>query len=224
MRVVDLTCDLYNGMPTYPGDPPFRHEFVRHGKSVGDVTLSRLEAGSHSGTHIDAPLHFVPRGRSVDMIDPQDLVLPVSFVDLSYKAPGSRITADDLRGRVLPGTAVALYTGFSRLRGKEEYLYKWPFLDRSAADLLASVGVKAVITEGMSISGWPGAEGFPWPPLTSEEESTYVHVKLLSSGIIIVEGACGLDQLAGCGSPTVVISPLKVRGSEGAMARVLGLC
>ena len=49
-------------------------------------------------------------------------------------------------------------------------------------------------------------------------------MKLLSSGIIIVEGACGLDQLAGCGSPTVVISPLKVRGSEGAMARVLGLC
>jgi len=52
VRVVDLTCDLFNGMPTYPGDPPFRHQFVIRGSRDGEVTLSRVDTG---------PLHALPR-------------------------------------------------------------------------------------------------------------------------------------------------------------------
>jgi kynurenine formamidase len=223
-RVIDLTCEAYNGMPTYPGDPPFRHEFVLTGSREGEVTLSRLEAGSHSGTHVDAPLHFIPGGLSVDRIPPERLVLPADFVDLSYKRPKEAITSRDLEGKVHAGRAAALYTGFSRLRGSEDYLHAWPYLSRDAADYLAGVGVGAVMTEAMSVSGWAGAKGYPWPPLVSEEEAAYVHVRLLSSGVIIVEGACNLGELASCRDPLLVIAPLKVRGAEGAMARVLALC
>ena len=223
-RVVDLTCDLFNGMPTYPGDPPFRHQFVIRGSRDGEVTLSRVESGLHSGTHVDAPLHFIPGGDSVDRVSPARLVVPADLVDLTSKGPGQPITRDDLVGRVRPGRAAVLYTGFSALRGSEEYLHAWPYLDRGAADYLADVGVAAVVTEGMSVAGWPGAKGFPWSPLVSEEDVAYVHVRLLRTGVIIVEGACNLGELVGCEEPLLVIAPLKVRGAEAAMARVLALC
>jgi len=116
-RVVDLTCDLFNGMPTYPGDPPFRHQFVIRGSRDGEVTLSRVESGLHSGTHVDAPLHFIPGGDSVDRVSPAKLVVSADLVDLTSKGPGQPITRDDLMGRVRPGRAAVLYTGFSALRG-----------------------------------------------------------------------------------------------------------
>jgi len=114
-RVVDLTCDLFNGMPTYPGDPPFRHQFVIRGSRDGEVTLSRVESGLHSGTHVDAPLHFIPGGDSVDRVSPARLVVLADLVDLTSKGPGQPITRDDLMGRVRPGRAAVLYTGFSAL-------------------------------------------------------------------------------------------------------------
>jgi len=223
-RVVDLTCDLFNGMPTYPGDPPFKHEFVMRGSRPGEVTLSRLEAGSHSGTHVDAPLHFIPGGGSVDSIEPSRLIVGADVVDLSNKRPGEPITRRDLEGKVRKGRAAVLYTGFSSMRGSELYLYAWPYLDRGAADYLAEVKVSAVVTEGMSVAGWAGAEGFPWKPTVSPDDVSYVHARLLSSGVIIVEGACNLKELVGCNNVTLVIAPLRVRGAEGAMARVLALC
>ncbi|ESQ21282.1 MAG: putative metal-dependent hydrolase [uncultured Acidilobus sp. CIS] len=180
--------------------------------------------GRQPGTHVDAPLHFIPGGDSVDRVSPARLVVPADLVDLTSKGPGQPITRDDLAGRARPGRAAVLYTGFSALRGSEEYLHAWPYLDRGAADYLADVGVAAVVTEGMSVAGWPGAKGFSWSPLVSEEDVAYVHVRLLRAGVIIVEGACNLGELVGCEEPLLVIAPLKVRGAEAAMARVLALC
>ncbi|MFP3297323.1 MAG: cyclase family protein, partial [Vulcanisaeta sp.] len=50
LLVIDLTHELYTGMPTYPGDPPFTHEYVKVGRNYGESTLSKISAGLHSGT------------------------------------------------------------------------------------------------------------------------------------------------------------------------------
>ncbi len=209
----------------YFGDEPFRLSFLSVGHAPGEVTLSKVEAGSHSGTHIDAPLHFIPGAASVDQIDPSRLVSRATIVDMSHKPLGHPITASDLKQYLDKSEGLLIYTGISRLRKRDEYLHLWPYLDRSAADAIAEAGVRLVGVDAMSVSGWPGAPGAPWPPLVSAEDVAYVHERLLGAGILVVEGLCGLEQLIGhCDEVEAIVAPIKVRGAEAAMARVLALC
>ncbi len=229
MKIIDLSRELHNGMQIFPGDPPYRHEYVSKAERYGEVTLSRLEMGSHTGTHIDAPAHFVPGGDTIERIPLEKFVARGHVLDLSWKKPGEAITASDLRkfsDKISRGKAVMIYTGFSAKYGTEEFLYNWPYLDRGAADYLAEVGVAAVGVEGMSVAGYSGKEGFPYPPRVPREDVVYVHYKLLSSGVIIIENLTNLDSvLRECGGEALfVFAPLKIRGGEGGPARALAIC
>ncbi len=228
--MIDLTHELYNGMPTYPGDPPFTHEYVKVGRSYGESTLSRISAGLHSGTHIDLPRHFVPSGLTAESISLTEFVAYGVVLDLSYKGHGEAISEDDLRRfdeKIRRNYVVMLYTGFSRTWGTEEFLYNWPYLDRSGADYLVSKGVRAVGTEALSIAGWPGKEGYPYPPKVPRDDVAYVHYKLLSNGIYIIEGVTNLNiALSTCrdGEGLFIFMPLKIRGAEGSPLRLVMLC
>ncbi|MEL9990307.1 MAG: cyclase family protein [Thermoproteus sp.] len=229
MKVIDLSRELHNGMQIYPGDPPYRHEYVSMARRYGEVTLSRLEMGSHTGTHIDAPAHFVPGGDTIEKIPAERFVARGYVLDFSFKRPGEAITAGDLMRyseKIRRGSAVMIYTGFSSKYGTEEFLYDWPYLDRSSADYLAEVGVAVVGVEGMSVAGYAGVEGYPYPPRASKEDVVYVHYKLLSAGIIVIENLTNLDLvIKECGSEALfVYAPIKIRGGEGGPARVLALC
>lgn len=228
--MIDLTHELYNGMPTYPGDPPFTHEYVKVGRSYGESTLSRISAGLHSGTHIDLPRHFVPSGLTAESISLTEFVAYGVVLDLSYKGHGEAISEDDLRRfdeKIRRNYVVMLYTGFSGTWGTEEFLYNWPYLDRSGADYLVSKGVRAVGTEALSIAGWPGKEGYPYPPKVPRDDVAYVHYKLLSNGIYIIEGVTNLNiALSTCrdGEGLFIFMPLKIRGAEGSPLRLVMLC
>jgi kynurenine formamidase len=230
IKAIDLSHELYNGMPTYPGDPPFRHEYVRVGEKYGEVTLSRVDMGVHSGTHIDLPRHFVPGGATIEAVPVSRFIARGYVLDLSDKKPGEAITAEDLRRfgpKVARGAAVMLYTGFSAKWGTEEFLYNWPYLSRDAADYLAEAGVAAVGTEALSIAGYAGVPGYPYPPRVQRDDVVYVHYKLLSSGALVIEGLTNLDKvLKECrdGEALFVFAPIKIRGGEGGPTRALALC
>ncbi len=228
--VIDLTHELYTGMPTYPGDPPFIHEYVKIGKNYGESTLSRISGGLHSGTHIDLPRHFVPNGSTAENIPPKEFMAYGSVLDLSYKRFGEAITREDLerfRDKIQRNYVVMLYTGFSKTWGTEEYIYNWPYLDRSGADYLVERGVRAVGIEALSIAGWPGKEGYPYPPRVPRDDVVYVHYRLLSNGIYIIEGVTNLDlALSRCrdGEGLFLFLPLNIRGAEGSPIRLALIC
>ncbi|ADY00651.1 putative cyclase [Vulcanisaeta moutnovskia 768-28] len=228
--LIDLTHELYNGMPTYPGDPPFMHEYIKVGRSYGESTLSKISAGLHSGTHIDLPRHFVPNGLTAESLPLMDFMTYGVVLDLSYKRYGEAITVDDLRrfdDKIKRNYAVMLYTGFSKAWGTEEFLYNWPYLDRSGADYLVSKEIRVVGIEALSIAGWPGKEGYPYPPRVPKDDVAYVHYKLLSNGIYIIEGVTNLDSaLSTCknGEGLFIFMPLKIRGAEGSPLRLIMVC
>jgi len=230
LLVIDLTHELYTGMPTYPGDPPFTHEYVKVGRNYGESTLSKISAGLHSGTHVDLPRHFVPNGATAETISPSDFIAYGVVLDLSYKRFGEPITREDLEkfgNKIRQGYVVMLYTGFSRAWSTEEFLYNWPYLDRSGADYLIERKIRAVGIEALSIAGWPGKEGYPYPPRVARDDVAYVHYKLLSNGIYIIEGATNLDiALSKCkdGEGLFIFTPLKIRGAEGSPVRLLMMC
>ena len=230
LLLIDLSHSLSNGMPIYPGDPPFNHEYVRFGKSYGEATLSRVCMGMHTGTHIDLPLHFQPGGASVDKFPLSRFIVYSVALDLSGKAPGEPIGRVDLeafRDRIRGGLGILLYTGFSSKWGSEEFLYNWQYLSRDGADYLVERGVSLVGTEALSVAGYSGKPDYPYPARVSRDDVVYVHYKLLSSNVLIIEGLTNLDRVLNeClnSEALLIVAPLNVIGSEAGQSRVFALC
>src|ERR1700733_13313302 len=98
-EAVDLTQELVNGMPIYPGNPvPSFKSYATLAKN--GVNLTSLTLGSPTGTHTDAPRHFIRNGIGVDQIPPKKLIGEAYVADISYKPIGSGITSSDLKSKL----------------------------------------------------------------------------------------------------------------------------
>ncbi len=207
MRIIDISTPLRAGMVVYEGDPEF--QMLPCARLVeGDpdsFATSRIEMGSHTGTHIDPPCHFIPGGASVADLDLSSLCGSARVLDL--RDAGPRIDADVLARYDLEGVARLL------LRTSNEGLAGRPFerhyahLTESGADYLRGViGVGLVGIDHLSIEAYE-SPGFP------------VHKKLLGgeSPVIVVEGLA----LAGveAGDYELWCLPLKLVGGDGGPAR-----
>jgi arylformamidase len=209
-NAIDLTHTVENGMPVYIGDPvPKISRFKRLAKD--GVNVSVLKLGSHTGTHVDAPIHFVRGGQAVDELSVESFVGEAAVLDFSGKQAGSAITASDLEGHsdeVEKGSIVLLYTGFSKkwkdLRARRKFTY----LSGDAAQWLAEREVKAVGIDYLSVEKF-GAK------------TPIAHVTLLSRGIPIIESLNqNLSRLVGR-KVLFVCLPIKIGECDGAPARAM---
>src|SRR5215471_21693220 len=157
-RVVDLSTSLYVGMPSWQTNPDLL--FVPVKRSVRDIfTLNVVtQMHLHTGTHVDAPLHSLTGGKTIDNYSIENFVGSGVVLDLRTKKPSEEITAQDLRtfeSSIRKQDVVMLCTDWHKRRGMNpDYLYRWPFLGESASKFLVEKRIKAVGTEGMSIAGW----------------------------------------------------------------------
>ena len=196
MEIIDVSVPIRPGMVTYPGDPAVRLERVAS-IARGDVcNLSRLDFGVHSGTHVDAPLHFVDGGPAVEALPLDVLVGPARVLDLTRVE--REVGADDLAGVELP-ERVLLKTRNSELWARAEFVEDHVALGSEAAQALVAAGVRLVGIDYLSIG---------------DEEAHHV---LLGAGVVAVEG---LDlRRVDPGDYELVCAPLKLVGSDGAPAR-----
>lgn len=209
-EAVDLTQTIENGMTTYVGDPD--PKIIRWKSLAKDgVNLSLLTLGSHTGTHVDAPVHFVKGGKAVDGLSVEAFVGEAVVVDLSQKRAGSAISSSDLQrvsGSIPRGIIPLLYTGLSRRWRDPRARKSITFIDQSAAEWLVKRGVKAVGIDYLSVEKY-GAK------------PAVAHQTLLSHGIPIIESLSeNLSQLVGHRILFVCL-PIKVGGCDGAPARAL---
>ncbi len=207
-KAVDLTHELTNGMPIYPGDPRPSFESAATLAKNG-VNLTHLELGSHTGTHTDAPLHFIEGGIGVDKIPVSKLVGEALVVDLSDIPIGSGITANELREKideVKEDDIVLLYTGTSQFWGNPPTNSNYTYLTKEAADYLISKKVRAVGIDFLSVEKFKAPE-----PL--------VHRALLANGIFIIESlSSALKQFVN--QRILLINlPIKLENGDGAPTR-----
>lgn len=196
----DVSLPIRDGMPVWPGDPAVRLEAVSTVQADG-CRVTRLHLGSHSGTHIDAPSHFIEGAAGVDAIPLAHLVGPCRVLDLREVA--GAIGADHLRTHAPQrGERILLRTSNDLRALPSDYIA----LDASAGEFLAQVGIALVGIDALSIER---AEGTAYP----------VHMALLSGGIIIVEGV-DLSGVA-AGIYDLIALPLRLEGLDGSPARVL---
>jgi arylformamidase len=203
-KLFDVTVPLSAETPTYPGDPRFQAEFTSTIAGGDASNVSRLSLGSHAGTHVDAPYHFLADGATVEELPLEILMGKTRVVELSVR---DRVRREDLEVLDLRDDLRVLFK--TRMSGQmrvptfqEDYVY----LTAEAANYLTQAGLKLVGIDYLSLDRF-GSVDFP------------VHQTLLGAGIVIVEG---LDLSGvGPGEYEMVCLPLRVAGGEGAPARVI---
>ncbi|OLD12030.1 MAG: hypothetical protein AUI97_08175 [Crenarchaeota archaeon 13_1_40CM_3_52_17] len=212
-KAIDLTHELYNGMPIYPGDPsPSFVSYATLGKN--GVNLTKLTLGSHTGTHIDAPRHFILDGIGVDKIPPSKLVGEAYVCDMSGKPIGSGITDLDLQkkleGKVAEDDIVICYTGCSEHWGDESVSSNYTYLTGNAAEYLFLKKVRAVGIDFLSV------EKFRAP-------NPVAHKTLLRNGIFIIESLSRATKQFVGKRILMICMPIKLQNGDGAPSRIVGV-
>lgn len=201
---IDLTLPLRPGMTVYPGDPPVA--FLSHCTLDADgfrVTAVRL--GTHAGTHVDAPAHFLEGGGGVDALPLAGLVGPARVIDLTDLPPGAEIRRERL-GAVAPGERLLLRTDWGQQFGEAGYFEEFP-----------SLAVETILEVAEAPAALLGLET---PSLCSDHTAdAAAHRRLLGAGIVIIEGLTGLAQLSE--RVALVALPLRLTGLDGSPCRVI---
>ncbi|MDP2797725.1 MAG: cyclase family protein [Methanoregula sp.] len=196
MEIFDITRPLSAETLVYPGDakPTFRQ------RDEGKYLISDLHMSSHSGTHIDAPVHYLKSGETIDTIPLINLIGRCRVVDVS--SAKSTITAEHLAGKTDSITRLLLKTSFS---GCNQFVENYPSLSFDASHLLTSKGICCV--------------GIDSPSIESYNSNGTVHRELLGKGCIIIE----LLDLSAVpqGDYDMIALPLRLEGLDGSPARVV---
>jgi arylformamidase len=204
MQIFDVTRTLQAGMATWPGEPGPELTLIKQ-MSAGQVAdVSHLSLGVHTGTHVDAPRHFITGGAGVESLPLSALIGPARVVSIQNEGA---VRVEELERAGLDGVERVLFRTrnsdqWSDSVFKEDFVY----LDPDAARWLAERGTRLVGVDYLSVEAFAAAE-----PQT--------HRMLLSAGVVIVEGL-DLREISP-GDYFLSCLPLKLAGADGAPARVV---
>ncbi len=203
-KIIDVTIPLSVQIPVYPGDPHFVRDLVERIDAGGACNVSRLHMSAHTGTHVDAPYHFLADGGTVDKL-PLEIMMGkarVVFVAAAQRIERSDLEPCDLRDDL----RLLIKTRNSGLLRHPDFQEDYVHLSPDAATYLVQAGIKLVGFDYLSIDPHPSPDHA-------------AHHVLLEAGVVLVEG---LDLSAvEPGEYEMVCLPLRVEGGDGAPARVV---
>lgn len=207
MKIHDITLSISPQIPVWPGDPAVVLEQVSSMDAGAHDNVSRLACGVHTGTHVDAPHHFLNDHRTVESLSLDILVGPAHVAQIPEDV--TVVTADVLEKAGIPAgmKRLLLKTRNSNLwrLGEMEFFTGFVGISADGADWLVKHAVKLIGIDYLSVAPY--------------HQSIPTHRTLLEVGMIIVEG---LDLSAVApGDYTLYCLPLKLVGSDGAPARAI---
>ncbi|QBX99767.1 cyclase family protein [Rhodophyticola sp. CCM32] len=222
--VFDMTHMMDETFPTYFGEPGISYDQVFNFADNG-FNLNVLTVNEHTGTHIDAPLHFSADGLSVDEIPVENLVCPLCVVDIAARAAedaDAQVTPDDLstwiaaNGEIPEGACVAMHSGWGPKVQTEAFrnadgegVMHFPGFHIEATQMLLETGAGAIAVDTLSLDHGPSGD-------------FATHYAWLPSNRFGIECLAGLDQMPASGATLVVGAPKTGRGTGGP-ARIFGM-
>jgi arylformamidase len=202
---IDVSVPIRDGMVRWPGNPEVRVQRIEKQTADGGVSrVSALSFGSHTGTHVDAPVHFGVSSDGVDTLPIDAFIGRAGVVALEDRAAIARADLEPLgleRGeRVLFKTSNS-----SRCWVTDEFVGDYVYLAPDGAALLVERGVRLVGVDYLSVGG--------------RKDGAVTHRVLLQAGVCILEGL----NLASVtpGAYEMVALPMRIEGGDGAPARVV---
>ncbi len=205
--VIDLSLPIHDGAPSYPGDPVCTvTPFLTIPEAVANTRT--ISMGSHQGTHLDAPFHFLVDGAPVDAIPLEQTTGSAILLDLSGRAPRSSLgVADFAHLDLQPGDRLVYRLDWDRQLHEPGYFSDMPRLSVDAARWLAE---RRLALLGMDC------------PTPNPDHMVEVHQVLLGAGTVLLEALANLAQLRP-GPFWLSAAPLRIIGSDGAPVRAFGV-
>ncbi|TBR10291.1 MAG: cyclase family protein [Candidatus Nitrosotenuis sp.] len=211
MKPVDLTLTISQDIPSFPGSP--KPHFIPWAEIKKEkYNLEMLFLSTHTGTHVDAPHHFIKNGKKIHQIEPERFLCDAILIRVKGM-PNYRITKNDIiqfeskNGAIPAKSAVILHTGWNENLSKRGFFEKNPGLSASAAKYLSSKKINLVGIDSPSID--IGADG-----------SFSAHKILLKSNVLILENLCNLDKIKKTCFGLIAL-PLKIHGATGSPVRAI---
>ncbi len=223
MTIIDLTYPYSENTPVYPGKTCLSKIVTANyedGYRCHDITM-----GTGTGTHMDAPAHFDPKGYTIDQVPLDQCTGKASVLHLSDKVKDTAdyaITAQDIldweakHGSLSKGAIVLFHTGWDRYWGEEKYCYSdpdgvchYPGLSKEAAQVLVDREIKAVGIDTMSVDIGPSKD-FP------------AHVLMLNKRIVLIENLASLKEVPPTGAEAWIL-PMKLKDCAEAPVRALAI-
>lgn len=221
MKIIDLTTPLFIGMPITPASGHPREflmertaDFEKDGKVV-----SKISVGTHTGTHVDSPTHFMPNMCTIDEVPLEALVGEAVLLDASHVGPGGAVTAEDLEYanvEIKEGDILVIRTDWSKHWCKDDYFKGRPCLTEAAANWIVEHKIRCVCVD---MSGVDPTSQYGVSP---KYGGSPIHKILLGNNVYICEYLCNLDQIRE-ERFFIAVMPLKIIGAEAAPARVCAI-
>jgi arylformamidase len=212
-RIVDLSMSMFPGMtrPAVIRDFEVSHvaKVEKEGFDVSEISMS-----SHTGTHLDAPMHFIGKGISVDQVRLETVAGEAVVLDLTRLEPQHKIAAAELErfaGRIRPKDIVLLYTGSDKWLDKPEYTTAYPYLGADAARWLVEKKVSTVGIDFLAVDA-----------LYKEPLAVDAHLTLLGAGVVIVECLMNLGEIRS-ERAFFVAAPLKIKDGDASPVRAFAI-
>ncbi len=207
MNIFDISLTISPAMPVWPGDPAVRLEQVESIDKGDPVNVTRLDLSAHTGTHVDAPHHFLNDGRTVESLSLEVLTglcyvvqLPDAVDEISAEVL-ARIPIAEGTTRILFGTRNSRWWA----QGNNQFQTDFVAVSEDGAQWLVEHGIRLVGIDYLSVAPFG--------------DSTPTHEVLLKAGVVVLEGI-NLSQVPR-GFYTLYCLPLKLSGSDGAPARAI---
>jgi arylformamidase len=202
---IDISVPLRSGMVTWPGDPEVRIERILDIEKGDEVNLSRLDMGAHTGTHMDAPLHFIRNGKSLDEMPLTATVGPARVIEIKDE---ESIKPDELISHQIERGERILFKTKNSTRDwiNKAFVEDFVYISTEAGQFLVERGVQTVGIDYLSVGGY-------------EKNGAEIHHTLLGAGIWIIEGL-NLAKVQP-GRYELICLPIKIVNSDGAPARAI---
>ncbi len=209
--IIDLSLSINPETKIFPGSPHVA--FLKWAKlDIEGYDLETMFLSTHTGTHIDAPSHFIKEGDPVDKIDVNRFFMKSTHLFKIQKQSNELITVNDIEKIgifINEGDSILFSTGWENQIDSKSYVTENPGLSREAAIYLSNKKINAVGIDGPSID-------------VGNDSKFTAHEILLTNNIIIIENLCGLNKIDKQNF-ILIACPLKLSGSTGSPVRALAI-
>ena len=209
-KMVDLSWEISDTTPIYPGDPE-PHIETTHTIEKDYYNLSGVYVGTQTGSHVDSPYHFRNGGDTIDKMEPDFFFGPAVVVRVTDKRAEEKITMEDMKpymDKIDSGTIVLFNTNWYKNRGKDLF-YTHPFVAGEVAEWLVEQGVRFIAIDTMNADQSNGTE-FP------------VHDLFADKRLMIGENWAYLDQID-FDNVWIAAFPWKIQGCDGSPVRAIAM-
>nr|HET6901773.1 cyclase family protein [Ktedonobacteraceae bacterium] len=202
---IDISVPLHTGMAHWPDNPPVLIERMEDINRGDTANVSKLSLGAHTGTHMDAPVHFFPTGKGIDTMP---LSATIGLARVIEIQDSESIKLDELRPhQIQRGERILFKTRNStRCWQTNDFVQDFVYISHEAAQYLAAQQVQMVGVDYLSVGGF-------------FKDGVETHHALLSASIWIIEGL-NLSSVE-AGTYELICLPLRITGCDGAPARAI---